>query len=90
MRLDYTKRCRRTGCPQELGRDTKDVVLDSRYGLAVPGNPVDGPGLVAGRNCGSTVKTLYSVVPLAFLVIKTGMSSGPGVVGRGFNLSWLE
>lgn len=29
-------------------------------------------------------------VPLAFLVIKAGLSSGPGVVGRGINLSWLE
>lgn len=60
MRLDYTKRCRGTGCPQGLGRDAKDVVLDSGYGAAVPGNPVDGPGLVAGRNCGSVVKTLCS------------------------------
>lgn len=65
-------------------------MLHSGYGVAVPGNPLDGRGLVAGRDCGSMVNTLCCGVPLAFVVIKTGMSSGPGVVGRGINLSWLE
>lgn len=37
-------------------------MLDSGYGVAVPGNPLDGWGLVAGRDCGSMVNTLCSGV----------------------------